>query len=297
VIAKRVPNYLIRLMASALVLGIALSFFDKGGFSLSGVIAYFIVSAFAAIVLRFGWRSVSKLSPPSWLQTALIVAIGIRLVVGVGLFASLPVFGYQDSKPHLTGYIYRDAYERDKDAWRFAISDAPLISAWTDSDLSDQYGGLHFISVSIYRVISPDMHRPLLVILLTAAFGALVVLFTWSSSKREAVLLSASQMREPFLIAALAIGLDGYSRVRSEETKVGIIHIVIAVLIALILSPPFSLVLIGLLAIAWVWEGRVHGRQKIWATLSILALGLAGILLTIRGWANIPGSPGGNAYR
>jgi len=313
VIDKRVPNYLIRLLAFALVLGIALSFFDKGGFSLSGVIAYFIVSAFAAILLRFGWRSISTLSPPSWLQNALIVAIGIRLVVGVGLFASLPVFGYQDSKPHLTGYIYRDAYERDKDAWRFAISDAPLISAWTDSDLSDQYGGLHFISASIYRVISPDMHRPLLVILLTAAFGALAVLFTWSSSKRlfgdrvaraaawivalypEAVLLSASQMREPFLIAALAIGLDGYSRVRSEETKVGIIHIVIAVLIALILSPPFSLVLIGLLAIAWVWEGRVHGRQKIWATLSILALGLAGILLTIRGWANIPGSPGGNA--
>lgn len=312
-LAKRVPNFLIRLLASALVVGIALSFFDESGVSLSGVIAYSLVSAFAAILLRFGWKSISTLSPPSWLQTALIVAIGIRLVVGVGLFASLPTFGYQDSKPHLTGYIYKDAYERDKDAWRFAISDSPLLSAWTDSDLSDQYGGLHFISTSIYRVISPDMHRPLLVILLTTAFGSLAVLYTWSCSKRmfgvriakaaawivaiypEAVLLSASQMREPFLIAAFALGLDGYSQVRADQTRAGLIHIVIAVFIALILSPPFSVVLIGLLAIAWLWEGRVKGRQKTWVTLLVLTLGLAGIFLTIRGWAKIPGSPGGNA--
>jgi hypothetical protein len=309
---ERIPKYLLNLGAIALAVGITFPFLDKSGFSFSGFIAYFLVSIAALLLLRVGWRSISNLGPPQWLQLAVIIAVGIRLLVGVGLFTSLPKFGYQDSKPHQTGYIYKDAYERDKDAWRFAISEAQLLSAWTDADLSDQYGGLHFISTSIYRIISIDEHRPLLIVLLTATFGSLAILFTWSSSKRmfgdrvstvavwivalypEAVLLSASQMREPFLITALALGLDGYSQIRAEKFRAGVIRSLVAVLIALVLSPPFSLVLIGILAFAWLSEGRAQGRQRIWATISVILLGAAGIVLTIKGWSSIPGSPKGN---
>jgi hypothetical protein len=304
---ERIPKYLLNLGAIALAVGITFPFLDKSGFSFSGFIAYFLVSIAALLLLRVGWRSISNLGPPQWLQLAVIIAVGIRLLVGVGLFTSLPKFGYQDSKPHQTGYIYQDAYERDKDAWRFAISEAQLLSAWTDADLSDQYGGLHFISTSIYRIISIDEHRPLLIVLLTATFGSLAILFTWSSSKRmfgdrvatvavwivalypEAVLLSASQMREPFLITALALGLDGYSQIRAEKFRAGMIRSLVAVLIALVLSPPFSLVLIGILAFAWLSEGRAQGRQRIWATISVILLGAAGIVLT--GPKNIRAGP------
>lgn len=315
VFKNNIPKYWLRLTGFVLLVGIGLSFMDKAGFSISGVIAYSLISGLGAIALRVGWNSILKLNPPSWLQSAVIIAVGIRLFAGIGLFTALPNFGYQDSKPHSTGYLYQDAYERDKDAWRFAISEAPLLSAWTDADLSDQYGGLHFISTSIYRTISIDVHRPLLIVLLTVTFGSLAVMFTWSSSKRmfgdrvariaawvvvlypEAVLLSASQMREPFLIAALALGISGYAQLRDDELKDGLIRFFIAVLIALILSPPFSLVLIGLLAIAWLWEGRVRGRQRVWAYSLVAILGIAGILLTIRGWSNIPGSPGGGVFQ
>jgi hypothetical protein len=295
-----------------LAIGVGFPFLDKSGFSISGVIAYLVVGVIATLVMRLGWYSVRELNPPTWLQTALILAIAIRLLVGVGLFSALPSFGYSDSKPHSTGYIYQDAYERDKDAWRFAISDAPLLSAWTDADLSDQYGGLHFTSTFIYRAISIDEHRPLLVVLLSVGFGSLAVIFTWASTRRlfggvvakaatwivvlypEAILLSASQMREPFLIAALALGLDGYTQIRIDEWKDGLLRILAAFLIALVLSPPFSLVMVGLLALAWIWEGKVKGRQRIWVYGAIGVLGIFGLLLTVRGWSSIPGSPDGN---
>jgi hypothetical protein len=295
-----------------IVVGAGLSSLDKAGFTISGALAYIVIGGISVLAITIGWNAVRILNPPTWLQTSLILAVAIRLLVGVGLFTALPRFGYPDSKPHSTGYIYQDAYERDKDAWRFAISDAPLISAWTDADLSDQYGGLHFISTFVYRSVSTDQHRPLLIVMLTVAFGSLAALFTWSASRRffgeriakvatwivvlypEAILLSASQMREPFLITALALGLDGYTLIRIDGWRDGLLRILGAFLIALVLSPPLSLVLVGLLALAWIWEGKVKGRQRLWVYAAIGGLGVFGLLLTIRGWSNIPGSPGGN---
>lgn len=309
------PRQWVQMGLIVLAAGIIFPSLDKGGFSISGLIAYAVITAIAIVVIWLAWKSVLNLRPPNWLQTALIVAIAIRVLLGVGLFTALPDHGYPDSKPHSTGYIYQDAYERDKDAWRFAISDSPILAAWTDADLSDQYGGLHFVSTIIYRTLSSDQHRPLLVVLLAAAFGSLAVIFTWSASQRlfgekvakmatwmvvfypEAVLLSSSQMREPFLITSLALGLDGYSRMRLDGWKSGLPQTLIAFLIALVLSPPFSLVLIGMLALAWIWEGRVEGRSRAWIYGAIGILGIAGVLLTVRGWSSIPGSPDGNVLQ
>lgn len=303
------------LLVAALGVGVLLSSIDKQGISFDGVLAYSLIAAIAAAALRIGWISILKFNPPTWVQIALVTAVALRLALGVGLFTSLPRFGYPNSKPNSTGYIYQDAYERDKDAWRFANSNAPLFEAWAEADLSDQYGGLHFTSTVIYRTLSLDEHRPLLVVILTATFGSLAVLYTWSSSKRlfgdrvamiatwfvvfypEAVLLSASQMREPFLITALALGLHGYSLVRAGEFKAGLTSVFVAALIALALSPPFSVVLIAILVFAWVWEGKLEGRQKMWAYTLIGVLGIAGAVLTVRGWSNIPGSPGGNVFQ
>jgi hypothetical protein len=112
----------------------------------------------------------------------------------------------------------------------------------------------------------------------------------------EAVLLGASQMREPFLIAALAAALYGYSRIRKGEFKCGITIVVASALIfALPISPPFVIVIFAVVASAWFWEGLGIGRRrKLFVTALLGAVVLAALALAVRAWAGldaIAGSP------
>ena len=138
----------------------------------------------------------------------------------------LPVFGY-DEDPTNAGYLYLDAYRRDSDAWELAASDEPLGSAFQEEFATDQYGGLLSLSAGVYRVFSPDAHRPLLILILTSFFSALGLPFLWKvidscwgekaanmtawfyTLYPESVILGASQMREPMLIGLSAIAAWG----------------------------------------------------------------------------------------
>ncbi len=54
----------------------------------------------------------------------LVLAFILRLGLGVGLSQALPVFGYDEEVPN-AGYIFYDAYHRDRQAWQLAQSGDP----------------------------------------------------------------------------------------------------------------------------------------------------------------------------
>lgn len=158
-------------------------------------------------------------------QKILLIAIFtflMRIGIGIWLTNSIPVIGF-DTEVQNAGYIYSDAYERDRVSYMVAFPER-----WDDFDPKnyqgmDQYGGLTTISAVIYRVFSSDVHRPLLMVFLSAFFMSLGIPFLWSAVKNiwterigffacivmavypEGIILGSSQMREPLLIGLAAI--------------------------------------------------------------------------------------------
>ncbi len=130
-----------------------------------------------------------------------------------------------------------DAYNRDQEAWDLASSDTPLWSAFRGEYTSDQYGGLLALSAAVYRYLSPQTHRPLLVLTLAATASALGVFFLWRAARDwfgdgvalaagwifavypEAVLLGSSQMREPFILGGIAMAFYGMARIQSGRIR------------------------------------------------------------------------------
>ena len=287
--------------------------FDLVGFTLQGWFAYTFLLSLSLIIVYLVWVYFKKEGAGKALLVVALVALGLRVLVGVVLYRGLPVWGY-DEKAQRAGYVFWDSYKRDTDAWSRSRMDQALTTAFTDPTGSDQYGGLLFLSSSIYRYLSPDIQRPLLIVVTTAAVSGLAVLFAWGFATSaigekaamvvawiialypEAVLLGASQMREPFLIATLAAALYGYSRIRKGEFKGGIAIIaVITLIFALPISPPFVIVIFTIVASAWFWEGLGVGRRSKLFVLALLGVVvLAALALAVRAWAGldaIAGSP------
>ena len=100
------------------------------------------------------------------------------------LFIALPAVGY-DEDPTNAGYLYLDAYRRDGDAWRLAESGEPLGMAFQEEFTTDQYGGLLSLSAAVYRVFSPDGHRPLLILILTSFAAAAGLPFLWQVVRKR----------------------------------------------------------------------------------------------------------------
>jgi len=300
-------------MLPTLAASAILSCSDLVGFTIQGWLAYSLLVSISLLIIYFVWKFYKKEGAGKALLVVALVALGLRVLMGVVLYRGLPVWGY-DEKPQRAGYVFWDSYKRDTDAWSRSGMDQALTTAFTNPTGSDQYGGVLFISSSIYRYLSPDTQRPLLIVVVSAAVSALAVLFAWGFAASaigdkaamitawimalypEAVLLGASQMREPFLIAALAAALYGYSRIRKGELKGGITIVVASALIlALPISPPFVIVIFAIVASAWFWEGLGIGRRKKWFVLALLGVVvLAALALAVRAWAGldaIAGSP------
>jgi hypothetical protein len=247
--------------------------------------------------------------PRTVLITAL-AALTIRILVGLILMRALPVYGY-DQIAQSDGYVSYDAYKRDTDSWARAKSDQPLLNGFTSPKESDQYGGYLFLSSAVYRYLSPDAHRPLLVTAIGAEVAAIGVLLGWVFIRHyfgmkaaligawllalypEAVLWGASQMREPFLITALAGALASYSLWQSGHSKRSLLLASLALFIlTLPISPPFVLVLIVTVGLSWLWERRGNLRH----ILPILVLGtllaLLSIVFAARSWGALEGISG-----
>ncbi len=191
-----------------------------------------------------------------------------------------------------------DACKRDTAAWELAQSDKPLVAAFHDYRLADQYGGLLFLSAGIYRYLGGAAHQPMMILVVTAAFSAFTVLFAWAFTRRlwgdeaaraaawilalypEAVLLGSSQMREAFTMTLAAGAFYGLVLVWHERTWKGGLWLLGALLLSIPLSPTFTALLTVTLAVLAVFLGRGRWLRdwRLWAALAgLVCIGLTGI--------------------
>jgi len=291
--------------SAALAVSLLLAVLDARGNLLRAWVAYGVVALLSAVLLLLAWERLGREAPRAIL-VAMLVALALRLAVGVTLMRVLPVAGYP-TDPQRAGYVYWDSYKRDTDAWNISRMPDPIAGLLAARAVSDQYMGMAAFSAGVYALLSPDAHRPLLMIEFTALASAFSVLFTWAFGRAllgegvgrlaawgvalypEAVLLGSSQMREPFLIACFAAGLYGFARERQGGRRSGIAWMAAAVMVALPLSPPFALTLVAVLAGAWLWEGGWSTRRWRLVLIGAALLALAALVLMSLAWSSIAG--------
>jgi hypothetical protein len=154
------------------------------------------------------------------------LAFALRFAGGVATYLILPINGFSDADDK-AGFVYKDAHRRDDQSWQLASS-GRIIGDFNQSYAYDQYGGLLTISAFIYRYLSPDAHRPLMLVLVSAFMAALGLPFLWKAVRQqwgdkvavasgwvyalypESILLGGSAMREPYLMAFSAFALWGF---------------------------------------------------------------------------------------
>jgi hypothetical protein len=201
---------LIWILPASLVLGLMLSLLDGGTWWI-GWIAYGVLLFLGSLALKALFPVEGFSNPITWI---LLLAFVLRLGLGVSFSYLLPLFGY-GSETHQAGYIFFDSYQRDNQAWELASSAVPLTQAFEKSNFTDQYGGMLFLSAATYRLLSPEFHRPWLIILLASTIAVIGIGLTFRAAEAawgkrnanliagilalypEAILLGSAQMREP----------------------------------------------------------------------------------------------------
>ena len=109
----------------------------------------------------------------------------------------------------------------------------------------------------------------------------------------EAVLWGASQMREPFLVTALAGALSSYTLWLSGHRKRSLLLATLVLFIlTLPISPPFVLVLLVTVGLAWFWEGRANLRQMLPVLALAVLFGSLSIYYAARSWGALDGISG-----
>jgi hypothetical protein len=233
----------------------------------------------------------------------LIIALAffLRLAVGVTLHLALPLYGHDDEDDR-AGYVFTDAHKRDDQAWKLATSDRFVLDAFSEKYASDQYGGLLAFNTLIYRYLSSDVQRPLMLIVVSAFFSALGVPFFWKAIHQafgervawastwifalypESILLGASAMREPYLLTCSAFALWGFVGLRAERSneqgekrrRQAWMWSVLGLLGMLLVSPVLALVTIVIFG-GWVFftnEGREISWKGLLAVAAVFLLGL-----------------------
>ncbi len=254
-------------------------------------------------VLYAGWRGAGDGKALAWMMLA---AFLLRIALGVFLAWGLPKFGYQEP-PQQAGFVFEDAFRRDENAWALANSQMPLTEAFSDTYETDQYGGMLFLSATVYRYISPDAYRPALISILSAGAFALSIPFLFSVLRRrfdrktalwggwifslypESILLGAAQMREPFFIlffSAMFWAVDGWLANRWTVRKL-VIFLVSAVLLFLF-SFRVAIPIVGVL-LFWAWVNLLPRVKQNWIRIAgwvILGLGMVGVLYFFWYWVD-----------
>jgi hypothetical protein len=228
------------------------------------------------------------------------IAFTLRLLVGLGIYFGLPIYGHSDSEDDKAGYVFTDAHTRDDQAWKLASSGRPILDAFSKKFASDQYGGLLAFSAFVYRYFSPDAQRPLLLIFLSALVAASAIPFLWKAVNKlfgeqvafasawifalypESILLGASAMREPYLLAFSTMALYGFvygirelapevsaSKLSDSRTMTRV-WLGIGLLGMLLVSPPVAIVTLVIFA-GWIFFTN-ESRNISWKTVLIFAV-------------------------
>ncbi len=288
---------LVFLLALSFILAAVSSSFK----AISGWPSFATLLMLSVLIFWLVWRALQPERPPRWLLYLTIGAALFRLALGVLWFVALPVRGY-DTGVQNAGYVMEDAFNRDRAAFELAQSNQPLSAAFRGYSVTDQYGGLLFLSAAIYRYLGGAEHQPLLVLALAAAVSGLAVAFTWAFARRawgervallaawglalypEAALLGSSQMREAFTVCLVPMALFGLQRIMKKIDTSSILLLVIPVTVAAFLTWPFVLSLVLLLALCYLAldKWRLLHDRRIWFALGLtLLLGLAHLFFSL----------------
>lgn len=278
------------MVPAALILGALLASIQPGNWII-GFASFSAVSflSFLLFTPALHWVNAGKT-----LTCILALAFLLRLAVGVALQLGLPIYGHADADDQ-AGYVFTDAHTRDDQAWTLAASERPILDAFNKRYSSDQYGGLLAFNALIYRYLSPDAQRPLLLVLFSSFFAALAIPFLWKAVSRifgenvawastwifalypESVLLGASAMREPYILTFSAFALWGFSNFGVQEpasngerldSRKKIMWLSLGLLGMLLVSTPAALITIVILA-GWLFFGN-EKRQLSWTTVVLI---------------------------
>jgi len=295
--------------AALLALAGVLAWISNGFNSLEGWGSFLGVLVIGAFLIGATWAALRAEALPRWLGWLVVGAALLRLAAGVTWMLLLPVHGYH-SPAEQNGYVMADAFARDQAAWELAHSDKPLERAFQGNyRKTDQYGGLLYLSAVVYRYVGDPFHsphRPLLMVVVTACFSALAVLFAGAFARRawgqnaallaavglaiypEAVLLGSSQMREAFIITLAAAGFYGLLRYTREHSVPGLVWVGGALALSLPFSPPYTALLLAALALTTLllgrsaWQGRIF--QQRWFRFILIGLAILVVAGLWLGW-------------
>ena len=278
----------------SLTLGAVLSSLQPGNWLIGWLgFSFLFLLSFSLLTLSTKWAGGGKTL--AWM---VLLAFSLRFVGGVVTYLALPVYGYVDDEDQSAGFTYTDAHRRDEQAWDLASSDLPVYDAFNKTYAYDQYGGLLAFSAWIYRYLSPDAHRPLMLVLLSALMSALALPFLWKAAVGEwglkvavaagwiyalypeSVLLGGSAMREPYLWAFSAFALWGFVSFINEDAKRldSKIWLVMGIGGMLLVSPIVALATLVIFA-GWVYFTKGSGRVSWWLVFAIALVFLAGLFL------------------
>lgn len=282
------------IIPAALALGAVLTLVSPGGF-LPGWLAFSLLFMLGLIGLVTAWRLAGAGRALAWI---LVLGLFLRLALGAGVSLMLPVIGH-DSEPERAGYLFYDAFRRDTQAWELAQSSNSLSAAFDEKQVSDQYGGLLWISVVIYRGLTPDAHRPLLMVLLAAMFNLFGAVFLWATAKRlsgenlalvatfifvflpEAILQGSAQMREPFLMTFIVMAFYSLVEWQNARDRLSWLWMGLALVGMLLVSPGFVLLTL-VVAGGWLYFSEDSRRIPWQAALTALAIfGVALVVLSL----------------
>ncbi len=269
------------------IVALVLASLDQSGNLFRGWIAYTILLGLSSIGIYIVWKAVQASRQATVIA---LVAMSLRLVIGVALSLLLPVVGYQSNQEHQAGYVYTDAYVRDNQAWDLAESGASLGSAFTGLYPGDQYGGLLALSALVYRLLSPDAHRPFLILILGAMASACGVLCLWRASQRwfgekiavlaawlftlypESILLGSSQMREAIVIPIIAMTFFGITQIQSHKLS-GWLWVLLSAIILVPIQPLVSIIAFAVMLAIWLFDPlTLHALDKKQTILTILLM-------------------------
>lgn len=280
------------IIPASIGLGALLAVFQPEFYS-TGWLAFSLVILLGLLALVSLWRWAG-----GGRTLGLIIALAfiLRMVTGVALTTLLPVYG-SDSEESKDGYIFTDSWRRDNDAWALARSDYAIWDGLQSGEFSgDQYGGLMTFSALTYRYLSPDAHRPMLIILMAALVSAIAIPFLWKAAGLawgskiavpaawilaiypESILLGSAQMREPFLITFIAMTIWGFVDWFKNRQWSGWAWFAGGIAGLLLLSPGVALLALIVFA-GWYWFSGEHRRFSGWLAVTLGLVFIAGIFL------------------
>lgn len=295
------PGFLARLafaLAAGMLIGAAVAALSPGLFW-PGWLAASLLSTAGLLCLVSAWHWAGGGRLLGWM---IALAFLLRLATGVGLSLALPHWGYPEPEQQ-AGYLFKDANNRDLQAWDLARSNHPLWASFRDDFTTDQYGGLLGLSALVYRYLSPDAHRPFLILILAASVTALGVPFLRQAARLrwpervatiatwiyifypDAIFFGSGQMREPFLVG---LGAVAFWAVLAWDWRKKSSWLALAgsLLAMAMLSSRVAVAVAGFLALLFILEHIISLPDRRWKILGWLALcaGLALVLLFSWDW-------------